>query len=252
MGLIRRADAQSMTRDAVVLDLHDLGVRGAAVLEQARREADKILSEARAERELLISGARDEGHAEGREAGHAEGLDAGRAEGREAALGEWREKLAAFDAVWGAVLDEFTHARDAMLVEARTDVIRLAVLIAERVIKRAVEHDPSVVQAQMGEALGLLSRRTRARVAVHPEDEALAREAAPALLARFDKAEHIEIETDPLLDRGSCTVRTDEGGGIDASIAVQLGSIVRDLLPEDALAPGEPAGRLDPPGAEAA
>jgi flagellar biosynthesis/type III secretory pathway protein FliH len=252
MGLIRRADAQSMTRDAVVLDLSDLEGRGAAVLERARREADKILSEARAERDRLISGARDEGLGQGREAGHAEGLEAGRAEGRGAALGEWRDKLAAFDAAWGTVLDQFTHARDGMLVEARTDVVRLAVLIAERVIKRAIEHDPSVVRAQMGEALGLLSRRTRARVAVHPEDEALAREASPALLARFDKAEHIEIETDPTLARGSCVVRTDEGGGIDASIAVQLDGIVRDLLPEDARAPGENAGRLNPPGAEAA
>lgn len=250
MGLIRRADAQTMARNAVVLDLSDLEGRGAAVREHAQREAERILAEARAERDRLIAGAREEGLTLGREQGRNEGEAAGRAEGRAAATSEWRDKLDALQDSWARALDQFIAARDAMLTGARTDVVRLATLIAERVIKRTIEHDPDVVQDQMGEALALLARPTRARIAVHPEDEALAREVVPSLLARFEKAEHIEIETDPGLARGSCLVRTGEGGRIDASIAGQLDRIVRDLLPGDAEAPG--AGRLGPPGAEAA
>ncbi len=250
MGLIRRADAQSMTRDAVALDLADLASRGQAVREQAEREAEKILAEARAERERLVTGAREEGFESGRAAGHAEGLEAGRAEGREAATAEWREKLAALDSAWARLAREFAAARESMLTEARTDVIRLAVLIAERVIKRSVEHDPSAVVTQMEEALALLSRRTRARVFVHPDDEALARDAAPALLAAFEKAEHLEIVPDESLARGSCVVRTGEGGVIDASIGSQLDGIARDLLPEDAEAAEERAGLVRPPGDE--
>ncbi|MEZ6243771.1 MAG: FliH/SctL family protein [Phycisphaerales bacterium] len=252
MGLIRRADAKTMARDAVVLDLSDLKGRGEAVREHAEQEAKRILAEAQAERERLITGAREEGLAQGLERGKHEGLEAGRAEGREAALAEWREKLGTLEASWAKALDQFIATRDGMLTEARTDVVRLATLIAERVIKRAIEHDPGVVQDQIAEALDLLARPTRARVAVHPEDETLAREVVPSLLARFEKAHHIEIETDPALARGSCVVRTGEGGQIDASIAGQLDRLVRDLLPGESQAPSEGAGRLSPPGAEAA
>ncbi len=232
MPIIRRADAELIARDAVVLNLHDLERQGADLTRQARAQAEAIVSEAKAERERLLRDAHEEGFKEGREAGLAEGKAAGLEEGRAQAMQELAPALRALSERWGEALDTFLAQRDQMLVEARTDIVRLAALIAERVTKRVTELDPGVVEAQMREALALLSSRTTPRVTVHPEDEPLARQALPELLARFENAEHVELHADPQLERGSCVLRTPTGGEIDATISAQLDRIVADLLPE--------------------
>ncbi len=249
MPLIPRADAEIIARDAVVLNLGDLERRGETLKSQAQAQAKQIITDAQTERERLIADAHEAGFAQGREAGHAEGLAAGIEEGRSQSMADLTPALQAIAEHWGEALGSFVRARDQMLTEARTDVVRLATLIAERVTKRVIELDPGVVDGQMTEALGLLARRTRPRISVHPDDETLARQAIPTLLARFDGVEHIELETDPALVRGSCVVRTPSGGEIDASITTQLNRIVADLLPDDP--PGEP-GRIEPGGKEAA
>jgi valyl-tRNA synthetase len=68
-------------------------------------------------------------------------------------------------------------------------------------------------------------------VAVHPDDEPLAREALPELATRLAAAAHVEVASDASLERGSCIARTGSGGMIDASIRTQLGRIVEALLP---------------------
>jgi len=233
MPLIRRSDAESMARDAVVLNLGDLERRGANIEADAKARAQKIVEDAAAERERLISDAHEAGFAEGRAAGHAEGHAAGLEEGRAHSMAEMTPALQAMIEHWAAALEVFLGERDQMFTEARTDIVRLGALIGERVTKRVIDLDPGVVEAQMGEALALLATRTSPRIAVHPDDEPLARQAIPALLARLDKAEHITLETDASLVRGSCIVRTTTGGEIDASITRQLDRIVADLLPDD-------------------
>ncbi len=249
MPLIPRADAEIIARDAVVLNLGDLERRGERLKTDAQAQAQAIISEAQAERERLIADAHEAGFAQGRAAGHTEGKAAGLEEGRAQSMAELTPALQAMSEHWGAAVETFVNARDQMLTEARTDVVRLATLIAQRVTKRIIELDPGVVAAQMGEALGLLATRTKPCISVHPDDEALAREAIPALLARLESVEHITLETDPSLVRGSCIVRTPSGGEIDASITTQLDRIVADLLPDDA--PGQ-AGRIEDGEKEAA
>ncbi|MFI4896521.1 MAG: FliH/SctL family protein [Phycisphaerales bacterium JB059] len=237
MPIIRRADAEEFARDAVVLNLHDLERQGADLTRQAQAEAERIVAAAEAERDRLLQNAHEEGFKAGREAGFTEGRNAGLEEGRAQAMQELAPALRAISERWSETLEAVIAQRDQMLVEARTDIVRLAALIAQRVTKRVTELDPGVVEAQMREALALLSSRTTPRVAVHPEDEPLARQALPDLLARFEQAEHIELLTDPRLDRGSCVLRTPTGGRIDATISAQLDRIVADLLPDD----GNPA-----------
>lgn len=259
MPLIPRADAETIAKDAVVLNLGDLERRGAQLESAAKAKAQQIITDANAERERLIADAHETGFKQGREAGHAEGHAAGLEEGRAQSMADLTPALQAMSERWTQALESFVQQRDQMLTEARTDVVRLAVMIAQRVTKRVVDVDPGVVEAQMRDALSLLAARTTPRIAVNPADEPLARQAVPALLARFDKTEHIELVTDPELIRGSCVVRTSSGGKIDASITTQLDRVVADLLPDDPPIEHEQAqgvaeqpelGRLEPPTPE--
>lgn len=253
MALIKHASATTLTRDAVVLDLGDLQRQGEQIVESARRRAEAVVREAQAERDRLIAGADDRGYQEGLTRGLAEGEVKGLEQGRASALENSRPQFEALQKSWSEALEKFLAARDQMLHEAEQDVLQLAVAIAEKVTKRAVELDPSVVVEQIRAVLAMIVRPTGLVVAVHPEDRALAEQAMPELLRRFPAVNHAQITGDPSLDRGSCVARTAGGadaadaasspavaGEIDASIRTQLDRIVETLLP--AGSGGEPAG----------
>lgn len=233
MAVLRVGDAMRTAAGAVVLDLGDLKRQGEAIRARAQGEAEEILRQARREREALLSGAREEGRAQGLREGREEGRRAGQEEGRSAALAERRAALAGLEKAWTDALAEFVRLREHLVLEARAEVIRLALEIARRVTRRKIEADPAVVGEQLAAVLGLVTRPSRLMIRVHPEDEPLAREALPVLLASLSQVEHVELRPDPGLSRGSCVARASTGAEIDATIHTQLDRIAAALLPEE-------------------
>ncbi|MBS0196844.1 MAG: hypothetical protein JSR77_08805 [Planctomycetes bacterium] len=229
--MIRQAAAERVVRDAVVLDLGDLARQGEACRQRARAEAGAIVQEAKAERERLIRGAAEQGKAEGFAKGREQGIAEGREQGRRDALAERGAALDLLAKGWGESLAGFLAAREAALVEARRDVVQLAVLLAERIVKRAIELEPQRVADQVAAVLATLARPTRLRLRMHPEDEALVRESLPSVAANFNAAEHLEIVTDASMRRGGVIAETAGGGAIDATIRTQLDRMARALLP---------------------
>lgn len=232
MALIKQADAGLIARDAIVLDLGDLARQGEALRSRSRAEADAIVAQAKAERERLIAGAKEEGFAQGLARGEEEGRKRGEEAGREAAMAEAKDRIDRLVSAWEGALAAFEGERDRMLLEARQDVLRLALAVAEKVTKRVVRVDPGVVEEQIAAVLGLITRPTRLVVSVHPEDLARAREVMPGMCERLAKGSHVEVVADAALERGSCVARTAGRGEIDASIATQLERIAAALLPE--------------------
>lgn len=231
MALIRRADAQEATRDALVLDLGDLVRQGEAILKQARTRAASLLEDAQKERERLIAGAKELGRAEGFAAGREEGLAKGREEGKAQAVEATRTQIDALAATWTAALDEFSGQRDILNAQARQDVLKLAIDIAQRVTRRSIAADPKAVEASLETVFSLVLRPTAARIQVNPADEALTRELLPGLLARFNRVRDAQIIPDAAIERGGCSLRTEGGASINADIAVQLDRIAEALLP---------------------
>jgi len=229
VALIKRGDQSTYIREATVLNLADIRAQARMVEEQAASRAADILRLAHGERERLIAGAREIGLAEGTRRGVEEGKAQGAAEAKSVALGEMRSKLGDIESKWMAALAEFEAARDTMLAEARKDLIRLSIRIAEAVLKKAVESDTGIAMRQLDAALELLTRPSRLTVAVNPTDEPMLRESLPHLMTKCQKAEHIQLVVDPGLARGSCKVRT-AGGEIDAGIWTQVERIGAALL----------------------
>lgn len=241
MGMIRQTASGPAFKDAIVLNLGDLSRQARALAEHARAEADRIIADARQERQRLIESASSDGfargHAEGLAKGREEGLSAGRAE----ALAEFRQRLAAIESGWSGALEAFVSERAGLLAAARVDVVRLAILLAEKVTKRRLEIDPRLVVDQVESVLRLVARPTRLVVRVHPLDLPLVREAMPGLMSRLPVAEHVELLGDPGLERGSCVATTAGGGSIEATIDGQLERLAAELLPERAGAAGKAA-----------
>ncbi|MCL4220534.1 MAG: hypothetical protein KJZ65_04105 [Phycisphaerales bacterium] len=232
MGLVRRADAERIARDAIVLDLGSLEQQRDAMVADARAQAEKIIANARRERETLVTDAAAAGRAIGLEEGRRIGMDQGCREGREQAVKEFREALDALLHAWVEALEQFSARREAMLLEARRDVVQLACQIASRATGRVIEADPSLVESAMAEVLTLVSGPTRLRVRLHPDDEPLLREALPALLERMETRFDVELIRDAQCPRGSCVAITERQGVVDASVGTRLERLTASILGE--------------------
>ncbi|MCA9275500.1 MAG: hypothetical protein KDA29_05700 [Phycisphaerales bacterium] len=231
MGLIKRADIESYTRDACVMDLSDLRVRGDALVKAANDKATQIIREAQKERERLVATAKDEGHKQGYELGYAEGLSKGHEEGAAQARADHAEVFQQLITIWSDQLGAFEQQRDEMLEGARVQLIELAAMIASRVVRRVIELDPGTVLRQLESVLSTVTEPTRLVISVHPDDAQLVKDELPMLVERFASCEHAQITTDPMLTPGSCVARTPSGGVIDSSIDTQLQRIVDSLVP---------------------
>jgi flagellar biosynthesis/type III secretory pathway protein FliH len=229
---LRQSEAQRIASEAIALDLGDLARQADALLARARAQAAGVVEQAQAQRAAIMRGIEEQARKEGFEAGRGEGLATGKVSGHAQALAESKAKLDALQQAWGRALAEFEGARAAMLEDAREDVLQLAVLLAQRVVKRSIEVDASLVKDQLAATLAMVARPTSLTVAVNPQDEPLAREAMAALATSMDSAKHAQISADAALARGSCVVRTAGGGVLDASIDTQLRRIAESLLPE--------------------
>lgn len=233
MALIRQTEKSSPLADAIVYRLGDLVREGTVLREQTTRQVESMLADARAERDRLVAGGREEGLKLGREQGYREGFSKGEEAGRTQAISQVSSQLGALLKGWQKTLDEFEKDRDTLLLEARTEVLRLAVEIARAVVKREIGFRPESVVDQAEAALRMIVRPSRVRLSIHPEDRPLLEQALPGLLARCANATHVELQDNAQSQRGECIVRT-AGGEIDAGIAVQLERIVETILPADA------------------
>jgi len=234
MALIRRADIESYTRDALVMDLDDLEKRGRSVVETANAQAEQIIRDANTERDELLATAQQDGFDKGHQEGHDKGFAEGVTKGIEEARANHAQAFDQLAAMWTAQLDGFESQRDTLLSQARTQVVELGAMIAQRVTRRVVVLDPSVVLNQIEAALSSACESTRFVIAVNPEEIETAREEMPTLIERFATCEHAQVIADPEIERGSCTVRTATGGLIDASISTQLDRILEGILPDGA------------------
>jgi flagellar assembly protein FliH len=227
MGLIKSASAPPSISP---FSMKDIEKQARALLLQARREADRFLAAAQAEAEELGKQARTVGFAEGHEQGQAKGRTEGFAAGRDQGLNERRDELHSLIGVLTAALNQVNVSRLELEAAALTDVLALAVAIAERVTKRLGVLDPQVAVANVAEAMKLVGHASDVRIAVHPSQKAALAEALPKLKCDWPTLEHVQLVEDAALAPGGCRLFT-ENGRVDGDLDEQLRRIVSDLLP---------------------
>lgn len=238
MALIRQAESAPHLRDAIVLDFGDLAAHAEEARKKAKAQAQAIIDQASRERERLLMDASGVGHAKGFEEGRREGLEKGHAEGRAAAMREYQGRLDALTKSWTRALESFQAERKQLWSDAHNDVVRLALTIAERIVKRSLELDPTIAASQTQAALGLLASRASVKLLINPEDHGVVSAAIPAILASLGASHDIELVLDASVARGGCILRTPVGGEIDAEISTQIDRIRDVLLPASEPAEG--------------
>ncbi|MHB1158426.1 MAG: FliH/SctL family protein [Phycisphaerales bacterium] len=230
MALMKEQNADRIAHEAIVLDLGDLRQQADRLKARARAEADQVLAAARAEAERLIAGGAEVGRRQGFEAGHMEGVAAGRKAGHAEALKQSAEKLSQLQQAFITVGAQWDAERRRMVLDAKQSVLELALVVAEKVVKRVPEVDATVVVEQVAAAVEHVIRPADLTIRVNPEDRPLVEEAMPQLTRTYAKLEHVKLADDAAIGRGGCVLTTGTGR-VDATLETQLRRIVETLLP---------------------
>ena len=215
MGLIKRDRLEE--RGVVFIEKAPLAVHrrevpaaAAAVREapesvpQARTEAQKIIAAALAEADRL----------------REETREAGRREGREEAAARIEEAL--------ATLNQAVKERKKIIKDAEGELLRLALKIAEQIIRSEVSLHRDVSLNIVSEAIGRVSDREQIIIKVNREDAEYIKRYKDRLAGMLDGVKSFSIIEDANIEPGGCVIETNLGF-IDARIATKLKSIEEAL-----------------------
>jgi flagellar assembly protein FliH len=150
----------------------------------------------------------------------AAGLREGEAAGRARAGAETK---AAMERLAHSV-GELSRLRAGLRKEAEADVVKLALAIARRVLRRELAVDPDALRGLVLAALEKLESQEINRVRIHPSQAAL----LAACLGKLAGGARVEVVADGAREPGDVVFET-QRGNLDASVETQLQEVERGL-----------------------
>lgn len=237
MAVIKSQNAQTLLKDAIVLDMGDLRRQASALREMAQQKAQRIVTDAQTQAQQLIDSAHskgyDVGHAKGFDEGLAKGIEQGRAKGHAEALAATSEQLKQLQQAWLAAAAAWSAQREEMDRQAREAVLDLSLAMAQKLVHRIVEIDRSVVIEQVAAALACVLRPMDVSIRIHPDDRDAIQEAMPQLMAEFPQLKRVHLVEDANVGRGGCVMQYGQGR-VDATVQTQLRRVVELMVPDRA------------------
>jgi len=229
-----------------VLNLLDYEAEARRILAAAQKQAELLLADAERKAARLREEARQRGHREGMDKGLEEGRLAGRKEAFRQAVEEFTRQQASLVQACGKALAGIEEQKQRLALAARTDVVRLALAIARRVVKRMAE-DRATAEAiaieNAAEALEMIGPRTDAVLRLNPADREALEAFAKDLAESARQKRHIRVVADAAVAPGGCILTTEEGR-IDARLETQLARLAELLVGQGGESEG-PTNRQD-------
>jgi flagellar assembly protein FliH len=224
-GVLATASASA----AVLQPPHRVDVEPAAEVpvpsEQAAKQPTAAeLGHTNHEIELMLRQARikaAEIEKEAYEKGFSEGERAGRETGEkmvEAVLKQYTQTL-----------EDLKGLRRALLTGSEREVVRLALEVAKKVVKREVCVDDELILALVKVALSRLADQSVMTVRVNPKDYQSIMHFRESPGHRDSWHDGIKLVEDPLITRGGCLIETDSGV-IDARVEEQFREIEKGFF----------------------
>ena len=151
---------------------------------------------------------------------HAAGVKEGEAAGHARAAAELQPVINRLT----RCIEEIGGLRGRLRAEAETDLVRLSLAIARRILRRELSIDPEALHGLVLGALDKLQAQEISRVRVHPSHVALVTDS----LRQNSASAKVEVLADPSREVGTVIFET-RHGNLDASVDSQLQEIERGL-----------------------
>jgi len=232
MPVIKQNQAGRLLKNAIILDMGDVSRQAQQIITAARGKAQRLVDEAKQRSDQQAIAARDQASEAGRADGHAQGFEQGRVEGRAEAMAGASRQFQQLQRTWLDVVEQWQQQRAWLETEGRQAVLDLALRMAEKLVYRVIEVDPTVIVDEVAAALTHVLRPSDVTVHICPDDRPVLEEALPQLMAELGNLRSIRIKDDPEVSRGGCELRFGQGA-VDATIETQLRRVVELILPSE-------------------
>jgi len=164
-----------------------------------------------------------------------EGFDKGFEEGKRQA----EKGLANVFRALREAVDELSGLREQVLREAEEDLLKLAIMVARKVIQQEIATDRLILAKIVAAAVNSASEREEIVIRLNPEDHRLVAAHKNLYLNGFNDDRLLDLKSDDSVTPGGCIVDT-AMGEIDARTDAQLDEIFRRLMEEKKNSPGLP------------
>ncbi|AHH03265.1 Flagellar assembly protein fliH [Borrelia nietonii YOR] len=219
----------------------EMDIEFARLLEEAKEQANKIVSLANERAEALQKEAEDKKGAVEIESNlkvekivkeHEERLRReleaetakGRNEGYDAGFKKGCED---FDKVLGklnSMISALVAKRKEIFESSEEHIMNLVMQIAVKVVKKIIDSQKGVVIENVNEALKKIKSKTNIIIRVNLDDIDVVSHQKQEFISKFDFIENLEVVEDVNIGKGGCVIETDFGE-IDARISSQLDRI---------------------------
>lgn len=196
----------------------------AQIIKAARDRARVLLASAQDRAVAMITEAANKA-AEQEETAFRQGYQRGLAEGKKEFLGQIKGQLEKLE----AILQEAVNVRQAAMELAEEDLIKLSLLIAEKIVRKEIQLDGEITKRVLTEAISYLGGATKIFVRVNRQDLPTLAEGEEEIRRLFLDAKTITFVEDETILPGGCIIETDLGR-IDARLETRLSLMKKELL----------------------
>lgn len=200
----------------VTFNFEDMTSKADHYLDSIRRQATQILTQAK-ERVSAIE-------ADARERGRQTAVQ----QATQIAQQHLDKRLQSLLPALEQSITAIQHSRETWLRHWEQNTVRLAVSIAERLIRKELSKTPEISLDWIREALEYVTGEARVTLHLNPADYETLGEHAQQLLDRLTKLGAATISPNPAIEPGGCQVVTDFGN-IDNQLSSQLQRIQEEL-----------------------
>lgn len=185
-------------RAVVESEVYDAHQKAKEIIDQAERQAAQLIEKATRERDAAVAAAKEMG----RQEGLAQATD---------------------------IILKAKRESSAIIESSEKELVRLSLVIAEKIIGRMLEEDSELILSIAAQAIESVRQQRELVLRVHPDDAQLLRNSRKKLMDLLGRTKDIAVREDPEVQRGGCVIET-ENGTVDAQLRTQLAMIEQALL----------------------
>lgn len=213
----------------VAYQYSDLQKTAKSILAKATETANKKIEQAKKNIYELEEKMRQQGY----DKGFAEGVAAGEIEGRKSgevsARADFESKVGALNGALQNILGELNFRKLTIQAQAEADLLKLALEIAKKIVRREIQVDERFVVPILQEAVALTNNKNDLIIRVNSEDHRVIEEEIPTLEAIFSDLGRVSIIDDDSLERGGIKVGS-RHGEVDMSLEEQFVALDKALI----------------------
>jgi flagellar assembly protein FliH len=201
---------------AAAFNFDDVTSKAESYIAQVRTQAAEIIAAAQGQAQAI------------REQAQRDGQRQAVAEAERTLQARVQQQLDAIIPEIEKAVQSVERERAAWLRRWEDDAVKLAIAIAERVVRREISQRPAITIELVREALQLATGMGKVQVCLHPSDHAALRDGLTKIIADMKQLAPTELVADATVSPGGCRVDT-QFGSIDQQIESQLARIREEL-----------------------